>query len=168
MIRNSQELQTDLDSASSLPAQPLPCLLPCTRHSPPKRAALPPSRRLYPSTTTGPRTMRLSDNIPLTEKRDCASSTSCSASSVPASAFDYYMMDAFGLHRTEHIAIGASLIGQTARMPGSRSAGQWVLPGLWFSTNTLVKIQAAPAWKKPINANAAACRSLKVDFYPIL
>ncbi|MGP8187377.1 MAG: hypothetical protein ACLQKY_15050 [Terracidiphilus sp.] len=40
------------------------------------------------------------------------------------------------------------------------------MPGLWFSTNTLVKIQAAPAWKNSLNADGSAMSFSEGGFLP--
>ena len=68
--------------------------------------------------------------------------------------FDYYMMDAFwfapdGGYRTWRKPNWPN--GPDAWIKKCQDNG--IKPGLWFRNNTLVKIQAAPAWKDSLNAN---------------
>ena len=90
----------------------------------------------------------LSDNIPLTESLAMRELDELMRLKRVGVRFDYYMMDAFwfapdGGYRTWRKPNWPN--GPDAWIAKCRENG--VLPGLWFSTNTLVKIQATPAWK---------------------
>jgi hypothetical protein len=41
-----------------------------------------------------------------------------------------------------------------------------ILPGLWFSTNTLVKINAAPQWQDSLNKNKGSMWFYEGGFLP--
>jgi hypothetical protein len=109
----------------------------------------------------------LSDNIPLTETlamRELGELLRLKRGGV---RFDYYMMDAFwfapdGAYRTWRKPNWPN--GPNAWISKCRENG--VLPGLWFSTNTLVKIQAAPAWKDSLNASGTAMSFFEGGFLP--
>lgn len=93
----------------------------------------------------------LSDNIPLTEElamRELREMLRLRKSGVH---FDYYMMDAFwfdpdGGYRTWRKPNWPD--GPDRWIAACQAAG--IKPGLWFSTNTLVKIHAAPQWKDSV------------------
>lgn len=99
----------------------------------------------------------LSDNIELTEKlamRELDELLRLRRSGV---RFDYYMMDAFwfakdGGYRTWRKPSWPD--GPDAWIKKCKANG--VLPGLWFSTNTLVGIDATPAWEDSLNAKRGA------------
>lgn len=81
--------------------------------------------------------------------------------------FDYYMMDAFwfapdGGYRTWRKPNWPN--GPDAWIAKCQANG--VLPGMWFSTNTLVKIQAAPAWKDSLNKDGGAMSFSEGGFLP--
>ena len=94
----------------------------------------------------------LSDRIPLTEElamRELAQIVRLKQFGVH---FDYYMMDAFwfdphGAYRTWRKPNWPN--GPDRWIAECRRNG--ILPGLWFSTNTLVKINAAPQWQDSLN-----------------
>ena len=103
-------------------------------------------------TTTGRPMMSCPDNIPLTEElamRELREILRLRKSGVH---FDYYMMDAFwfdpdGGYRTwrkPNWPDGPDQVDR--RLP--EAAG--IKPGLWFSTSTLVKINAAPQWRASV------------------
>ena len=109
----------------------------------------------------------LSDNIPLTEKLAMRELDELLRLKRMGVRFDYYMMDAFwfapdGAYRTWRKPNWPN--GPDAWIRKCRENG--VLPGLWFSTNTLVKIQAAPAWKDSLNANGGAMSFFEGGFLP--
>ena len=109
----------------------------------------------------------LSDNIPLTETLAMRELDELLRLKRAGVRFDYYMMDAFwfapdGAYRTwrkPNWPDGPDEWIQKCRRNG-------VLPGLWFSTNTLVKIQAAPAWKDSLNADGSAMSFFEGGFLP--
>jgi hypothetical protein len=109
----------------------------------------------------------LSDNIPLTEMLAMRELDELLRLKHAGVRFDYYMMDAFWFAPD-----GAYRTWRTPNWPKGPDA--WikkcrdnnVLPGLWFSTNTLVKIQAAPAWKDSLNADGGAMSFFEGGFLP--
>jgi hypothetical protein len=109
----------------------------------------------------------LSDNIPLTEKLAMRELDELLRLKRAGVRFDYYMMDAFwfapdGAYRTWRTPNWPS--GPDRWIQRCRENG--VQPGLWFSTNTLVKIQAAPAWKNSLNADGSAMSFFEGGFLP--
>ncbi len=109
----------------------------------------------------------LSDNIPLTEKlamRELNEIVRLHRSGVH---FDYYMMDAFwfakdGGYRTWRSPDWPD--GPDRWIRACQEAG--LKPGLWFSTNTLVKIDAAPKWKDSLTPNGGAMSFFEGGFLP--
>ncbi len=90
----------------------------------------------------------LSDNIPLTEQLAMKELDEILRLRRLGVRFDYYMMDAFwfdpdGGYRTWRKPNWPQ--GPDAWIRKCRENG--IMPGLWFSTNTLVKINAAPEWR---------------------
>ncbi|HZB88356.1 MAG TPA: hypothetical protein VE291_06850 [Terracidiphilus sp.] len=109
----------------------------------------------------------LSDNIPLTESLAMRELDELLRLKEAGVRFDYYMMDAFwfapdGGYRTWRAANWPN--GPDAWINKCRANG--VLPGMWFSTNTLVKIQAAPAWKDSLNKDGGAMSFFEGGFLP--
>jgi hypothetical protein len=94
----------------------------------------------------------LSDNIPLTEALATKELDEILRLRKFGVRFDYYMMDAFwfdpdGGYRTWRKPNWPN--GPDAWIKKCRDNG--ILPGLWFSTNTLVKINAAPEWQDSLS-----------------
>ena len=109
----------------------------------------------------------LSDNIPLTETLAMRELDELLRLKRDGVRFDYYMMDAFwfapdGAYRTWRTPNWPN--GPDAWIKKCRDNG--VLPGLWFSTNTLVKIQAAPAWRDSLNGDGTAMSFSEGGFLP--
>ena len=109
----------------------------------------------------------LSDNIPLTEDLAMRELDELLRLKKVGVRFDYYMMDAFWFAPDGGY--------RTWRQPNwPNGPGAWirkcqengVRPGLWFSTNTLVKIQAAPAWKDSLNKDGTAMSFFEGGFLP--
>jgi hypothetical protein len=109
----------------------------------------------------------LSDRIPLTEElamRELAQIVRLNHFGVH---FDYYMMDAFWFDPD-----GAYRSWRKPNWPNGPD--RWiaecrrneVLPGLWFSTNTLVKINAAPQWQDSLNKNKGSMSFYEGGFLP--
>ena len=109
----------------------------------------------------------LSDNIPLTESLAMRELDELLRLKKAGVRFDYYMMDAFwfapdGGYRTWRSANWPN--GPDAWIHKCQANG--VLPGMWFSTNTLVKVQAAPAWKDSLNKDGGAMSFFEGGFLP--
>lgn len=109
----------------------------------------------------------LSDNIPLTEDLAMRELDELLRLKKVGVRFDYYMMDAFwfapdGGYRTWRQPNWPN--GPDAWIRKCQENG--VRPGLWFSTNTLVKIQAAPAWKDSLNKDGTAMSFFEGGFLP--
>jgi hypothetical protein len=109
----------------------------------------------------------LSDNIPLTESLAMHELDELLRLKRAGVRFDYYMMDAFwfapdGGYRTWRTPNWPN--GPDAWIRKCQQNG--VRPGLWFSTNTLVKIQAAPAWRDSLNKDGGAMSLFEGGFLP--
>jgi hypothetical protein len=109
----------------------------------------------------------LSDRIPLTEElamRELGEIVRLRKFGVH---FDYYMMDAFWFDPD-----GAYRQWRKPNWPNGPD--RWIaecrrnniLPGLWFSTNTLVKINAAPQWQDSLNKNKGSMSFYEGGFLP--
>src|SRR5208337_1906468 len=99
----------------------------------------------------------LSDNIPLTESLAMRELDELLRLKQAGVRFDYYMMDAFwfapdGGYRTWRKPDWPN--GPDAWIKKCQENG--IKPGMWFETNTLVKIQAAPAWKDSLTAGGGS------------
>jgi hypothetical protein len=109
----------------------------------------------------------LSDRIPLTEELAMRELRQIVRLKQLGVHFDYYMMDAFwfdpdGAYRTWRKPNWPN--GPDRWIAECRSNG--ILPGLWFSTNTLVKINAAPQWQGSLNKNKGAMSFYEGGFLP--
>lgn len=109
----------------------------------------------------------LSDNIPLTQTLAMRELNELLRLKRAGVRFDYYMMDAFwfapdGGYRTWRTPNWPN--GPDAWIKKCQDNG--VRPGLWFSTNTLVKIQAAPAWKNSLTKDGGAMSFFEGGFLP--
>ena len=109
----------------------------------------------------------LSDRIPLTEElamRELAQIVRLQKFGVH---FDYYMMDAFWFDPD-----GAYRQWRKPNWPDgpdhwiAECRRNGILPGLWFSTNTLVKINAAPQWQDSLNKNKGSMSFYEGGFLP--
>jgi hypothetical protein len=109
----------------------------------------------------------LSDNIPLTETLAMRELDELLRLKKAGVRFDYYMMDAFWFEPD-----GGYRTWRKANWPNgpdtwiNKCKANGVLPGMWFSTNTLVKIQAAPAWKDSLNKDGGAMSFSEGGFLP--
>ncbi len=109
----------------------------------------------------------LSDNIPLTEKLAMLELAEILRLRQFGVHFDYYMMDAFwfapdGAYREwrkPNWPNGPDRWIATCRKNG-------ILPGLWFSTNTLVKINAAPQWRDSLSSKQGSMSFYEGGFLP--
>ncbi len=109
----------------------------------------------------------LSDNIPLTETLAMKELDEIVRLQKFGVHFDYYMMDAFwfdpdGAYRTWRKPNWPEWSGSLDRRLSQKRAE----PGLWFSTNTLVKINAAPQWKDSLNAKKGSMSFSEGGFLP--
>ncbi len=109
----------------------------------------------------------LSDNIPLTETLAMRELDELLRLKRTGVRFDYYMMDAFwfapdGGYRTWRKPNWPN--GPDAWIKKCQENG--IKPGMWFETNTLVKIQAAPAWKDSLTANGGAMSLSEGGYLP--
>jgi hypothetical protein len=109
----------------------------------------------------------LSDNIPLTESLAMRELDELLRLKRQGVRFDYYMMDAFwfapdGGYRAWRKPNWPN--GPDAWISKCRENG--VRPGLWFSTNTLVKIQAASAWRDSLNKDGSEMSLFEGGFLP--
>jgi hypothetical protein len=99
----------------------------------------------------------LSDNIPLTEELAMKELEEIVRLKKDGVHFDYYMMDAFWFDPD-----GGYRKWRKPNWPDG--PGAWIAacqkngvkPGLWFSTNTLVKINAASQWKDSLNGKGSS------------
>ncbi len=109
----------------------------------------------------------LSDNIPLTEALAMREFKEMLRLRKQGVRFDYYMMDAFWFAQD-----GAYRKWRTPNWPNGPDA--WIAtcqkngvrPGMWFSSNTLVKIDAAPAWRDSLNKQRTAMSLFEGGFLP--
>jgi hypothetical protein len=109
----------------------------------------------------------LSDNIPLNEKLAMRELDELLRLRRAGVRFDYYMMDAFwfapdGGYRTWRKDDWPN--GPDAWIKKCRDNG--ILPGLWFGTNELVKIQPAPKWRDSLTANGGSMSFFEGGFLP--
>lgn len=109
----------------------------------------------------------LSDNIPLTEQLAMKELDEILRLRRFGVRFDYYMMDAFwfdpdGGYRTWRKPNWPD--GPGAWIRKCRENG--IMPGLWFSTNTLVKINAAPEWQNSLSEKRGSMSFSEGGFLP--
>lgn len=109
----------------------------------------------------------LSDNVPLTEKLAMQELDNVLRLKKLGAHFDYYVMDAFWFDPD-----GAYRKWKKPNWPNGPDA--WIKkceennirPGLWFSTNTLVKIKAAPQWRDSLNQKGTEMSMFEGGFLP--
>lgn len=109
----------------------------------------------------------LSDNIPLTEDLAMRELRELIRLRKLGVRFDYYMMDAFWFDPD-----GAYRTWRKTNWPNGPA--QWIRtcqengikPGMWFSSNTLVKVNAAPQWRDSLNKNGSAMSFFEGGFLP--
>jgi len=111
----------------------------------------------------------LSDNIPLTEALAMRELDQVLRLRRLGVHFDYYMMDAFwfdpdGAYRTWRKPNWPD--GPDRWIAACRANG--LRPGLWFGSNALVKIKAAPAWRDSVNPKGSAMSFYEGGFLPDL
>src|ERR1700733_4560620 len=109
----------------------------------------------------------LSDNIPLTEQLAMKELDQILRLRRFGIRFDYYTIDAFwfdpdGGYRTWRKPNWPN--GPDAWLRKCRENG--ILPGLWFSTNTLVKINAAAEWQDSLTEKKGSMSFFEGGFLP--
>jgi hypothetical protein len=109
----------------------------------------------------------LSDRIPLTEDLALRELDQVLRLEKFGAHFDYYMMDAFwfepdGAYRTWRKPNWPN--GPDRWIAACRANG--LLPGLWFGTNALVKINPALEWRDSLNEKKSAMSFYKGGFLP--
>jgi hypothetical protein len=109
----------------------------------------------------------LSDNIPLTEALAMKELDQIVRLRKLGVHFDYYMMDAFwfapdGGYRAWRKPNWPD--GPDRWIAECRANG--ILPGLWFGTNELVKIDAAPQWRDSLTAKGGSMSFSEGGFLP--
>jgi hypothetical protein len=109
----------------------------------------------------------LSDNIPLTETLAMRELSELVRLKKLGVHFDYYMMDAFwfapdGGYRTWRTPNWPN--GPDRWIAACKANG--ILPGLWFGTNELVKIEAAPQWRDSLTAKGGSMSFSEGGFLP--
>jgi hypothetical protein len=109
----------------------------------------------------------LSDNVPLTEALSMNELDNMLRLRKSGVRFDYYAMDAFWFDPD-----GAYRTWKKPNWPDGpenwikRCQENGLRPGLWFSTNTLVHINAAPQWRNSLNKNGSAMSMFEGGFLP--
>jgi len=109
----------------------------------------------------------LSDNIPLTQELAMRELDNVLRLKKLGVRFDYYMMDAFWFDPD-----GAYRTWRKPNWP--KGPDEWIRkcqengirPGLWFSSNTLVHINAAPAWRDSLAKNGWQMSFFEGGFLP--
>lgn len=109
----------------------------------------------------------LSDHVPLTQALSMRELENVLRLKRAGARFDYYVMDAFwfdpdGAYRTwkkPNWPNGPDLWIKSCEQNG-------ILPGLWFSTNTLVHLNAAPQWRDSLNKQGTAMSMFEGGFLP--
>lgn len=109
----------------------------------------------------------LSDNIPLTQELAMRELDNVLRLRKLGVRFDYYMMDAFwfdpdGAYRTWRKPNWPNGPDEWIR----KCQENGIRPGLWFSSNTLVHINAAPAWRDSISKNGWQMSFFEGGFLP--
>jgi hypothetical protein len=109
----------------------------------------------------------LSDNVPLTQDLSMRELDQLLRLKKAGARFDYYAMDAFwfdpkGGYRTWKKPNWPD--GPDAWIEKCRQNG--IEPGLWFSTNTLVHLDAAPQWRDSLNKQGNAMSMFEGGFLP--
>jgi hypothetical protein len=109
----------------------------------------------------------LSDHVPLTQDLAMRELDQVLRLKKAGVRFDYYAMDAFWFDPD-----GAYRTWKKPNWP--EGPGPWIRkcrqngirPGLWFSTNTLVKLNAAPQWRDSLNRQGTAMSMFEGGFLP--
>jgi hypothetical protein len=109
----------------------------------------------------------LSDNIPLTEALAMKELDEAVRLRKMGVHFDYYMMDAFWFAPD-----GGYRVWRNPNWPNgpdrwiAECKANGILPGLWFGTNELVKIDVAPQWQDSLTAKGGSMSFYEGGFLP--
>lgn len=109
----------------------------------------------------------LSDHVPLTQNLAMEELDNVLRLKKFGGHFDYYVIDAFWFDPN-----GAYRTWKKPNWPNGPD--EWIkkceengiLPGLWFGTNALVKINAAPQWRDSLNKQGSAMSMFEGGFLP--
>ncbi len=109
----------------------------------------------------------LSDNVPLTEALTLKELDNVLRLKRDGVRFDYYVMDAFWFDPDSGYRAW-----KESNWP--QGPGRWIKmcqenriqPGLWFSTNTLVHLNAVPKWRHSLNKSGTAMSMFEGGFLP--
>lgn len=109
----------------------------------------------------------LSDNVPLTQALAMRELDNVVRLKKSGARFDYYVMDAFWFDPT-----GAYRTWKKPNWPDGPDL--WIKdcekngikPGLWFGTNALVQLKAAPQWRDSLNKQGTAMSMFEGGFLP--
>jgi hypothetical protein len=107
----------------------------------------------------------LSDNVPLTEALSIKELDNILRVRKAGVRFDYYVMDAFWFDPD-----GAYRTWKKPNWPNGpdnwikRCQQNGIRPGLWFSTNTLVHLHAAPQWRNSLNKTGSGMSMFEGGF----
>jgi hypothetical protein len=109
----------------------------------------------------------LSDHVPLTEALSMKELDNMLRLRKSGVRFDYYVMDAFWFDPD-----GAYRTWKKPNWPDGpdnwikRCQQNGIRPGLWFSTNTLVHLNAAQQWRDSLNKSGSAMSMFEGSFLP--
>ncbi|MGB7190687.1 MAG: hypothetical protein WBD10_11155, partial [Acidobacteriaceae bacterium] len=109
----------------------------------------------------------LSDHVPLTQALTMRELDQVLRLKKHGARFDYYVMDAFWFDPD-----GAYRTWKKPNWPNGpepwikKCEENGILPGLWFSTNTLVHLKAAPQWRDSLNKQGTAMSMFEGGFLP--
>jgi hypothetical protein len=109
----------------------------------------------------------LSDHVPLTEALSMKELDNMLRLRQSGVRFDYYVMDAFWFDPD-----GAYRTWKKPNWPDGpdnwikRCQQNGIRPGLWFSTNTLVHLNAAQQWRDSLNKSGSAMSMFEGSFLP--
>lgn len=109
----------------------------------------------------------LSDHVPLTQALAMRELDQVLRLKKHGARFDYYVMDAFWFDPD-----GAYRTWKKPNWPNgpepwiSKCEENGILPGLWFGSNTLVHLKAAPQWRDSLNRQGTAMSMFEGGFLP--
>lgn len=109
----------------------------------------------------------LSDNVPLTEALSMRELDNLLRLKKSGARFDYYVIDAFWFDPS-----GAYRTWKKPNWPNGpdlwikRCQENGIRPGLWFGTNALVQLKAAPQWQDSLNKQRSAMSMFEGGFLP--
>lgn len=111
----------------------------------------------------------LSDHVPLTENLAMRELNQVLRLKRHGARFDYYVMDAFWFDPNGGYRTWKKPNWPNGPEPWIKKCEQnGILPGLWFGTNTLVHLKAAPEWRDSLNKQGTAMSMFEGGFLPDL